>query len=183
MASPDRQDHRLYDMFKRLKREVAHLIPPPPLRPSEMMLLHSVLRLEHGAFPPPDGPPPPEPPLDKPDGGEPPRPVTISDLSHFLGQTPSAVSQTVKSLEQKHMVERVPGRADRRVITVRLTAHGREVFADVEAALTGRLDRITETMGREDTEQLLALLEKLLRAFEATRRPPPPPASFSSHTP
>ncbi|KQR88621.1 MarR family winged helix-turn-helix transcriptional regulator [Microbacterium sp. Leaf179] len=52
--------------------------------------------------------------------------MTQAELSHRAGADPMMVSQVVRALAERGLVERHPDAADRRAIRVRATAEGRE---------------------------------------------------------
>jgi len=56
------------------------------------------------------------------------RSLRMSDLAAATNATLPRLSKAVSRMEQRHLVERTRGAADRRTITVRLTAEGRRVL-------------------------------------------------------
>jgi len=87
--------------------------------------------------------------------------VTNSTLSELLEISKSAVSQMINALEDKTYVERVTTKHDRRLVYIRLTASGEQRLEQQLQALLQRMAEIFDRMGREDTEDLLRLLQKL----------------------
>jgi len=87
--------------------------------------------------------------------------VTNSTLSELLEISKSAVSQMINALEDKAYVERLTTKNDRRLVYIRLTVSGEQRLEQQLQALLQRMAEIFDRMGREDTEDLLRLLEKL----------------------
>jgi DNA-binding MarR family transcriptional regulator len=67
---------------------------------------------------------------------DPEAPIAMSRLAEALHCDNSNVTQIVDRLEADGLVERRPSPRDRRVKTLVLTAHGREMRAEVERRLT-----------------------------------------------
>lgn len=145
---------RLFDLVKRIKKSGAFHPSKPNLRPSEFMMLHSIMRFtarnrKNGLE---DG-------------------VSISELSEFLQMTPSAVSQTVKSLVNKQLAERKSNPNDRRIGYVSLTPEGYGIFLNTEREMSDKLNRLVSVLGTEEIEQLFKLLENLATALENMDQP------------
>lgn len=160
---PKSSGQRLFEALKRLKRHGMGPHPFPNLRPSEIMMLHSILHyigkrdgISFDWSPSADA---------CENGGEAEKPettgVTVSELSEFTQMTSSAVSQTVKSLEKKGYVVRTFNPADRRVVFVNASELGRQVLRQAAEDYMDYLDKITTALGKEDTDKLIELLEKL----------------------
>lgn len=110
--------------------------------------------------------------------------VTVSELSSLMNQTPSSVSQIIKSLEKKQLIVRTASQTDRRIVYVNLSEHGREALCDAEKLLLSKLDEIAHVFGEENSNQLITLLEKLADVIDivpnsAGSRLPPNPLSQS----
>lgn len=89
---------------------------------------------------------------------------TMSCLARELGISLSAVTQMADRLERSGLIERVPEADDRRVKSLRLTAHGEDL---IRARREKRVARITETIERlspESRQQVLDVLRLLLEA-------------------
>lgn len=164
---------QLFDAIKKIKHTGAMMPPLPQIKPHEMMMLHAVLRFcEHRQREAGEG---------VTDAG-----VTISELSQFLELTPSAVSQTVKALEQKGLVQRTASESDRRNVHVRLTSQGESLFQVAEQRMAETFNRLTEALGQEETRQLIALLGKmtaLLNDPAIFGKGTLPPCPFADHMP
>lgn len=140
---------RLLAAFKKIRKQGIGMHPHANLRPSEMMMLHYIYRRLKKKTEAADA-----------RSGEP-AGVTVSELSEFAGQTPSAVSQAVKSLEEKGYASRTFCPSDRRVVLVSISDEGKKLFMEQEKTFSLYLEKITEALGEEDTNRLTELLEKL----------------------
>jgi DNA-binding MarR family transcriptional regulator len=144
---------RLFEIMKRLK-QIGGLAPViPNLRPSELVMLDSIMNYTENISA----------------SGET-AGVKISELSNYLQLTPSAVSQTVKSLEAKNLVSRSPCMQDRRIGYVNLLPHAYEVVKEAEIIFSERLDSIISLLGDQEIEQLFYLLNKLTNALETSKQ-------------
>ena len=167
---------RLFEAFKRIKKHGMGMKSFPNLRPSEIMMMHSILhclkkRAETSGCPLKDIS------ADNTDKSDPVtvNGVTISELSEFTQMTPSAVSQTVKALEEKGYIERTMNSSDRRLVFVTLSKQGYQIFQEAEKVFMDYLDNITELLGKEDTDRLIGLLEKLADILPPASEIPPVP--------
>ena len=147
--SRERPGERLMQAFHEVRRNSTGFRPIAYLRTSELYMLHAIyagLRRqlqemkERGLVPPPG--------------------VTVSSLSRATHNSMPAVSQILSGLEEKNIVERVPAKADRRKVYIRLTKHGEETVEEVGRTFFRFLDQVAERMGEEDLEELIRLLHK-----------------------
>lgn len=149
---------RLYEAFKKIRKQGMGMKPSCNLRPSEMMMLHYIYhRLRKKTE------------SSEAESGEL-NGVTISELSEFAGQTSSGVSQTVKALEEKGYVSRAFCPSDRRVVLVTISEEGQKLFKEQEKTFLTYLGRITDALGEEDTNRLIELLEKLAEALPTVHK-------------
>lgn len=180
---------RLFSALKELQRRIMGFHPAAEIRPSEFMMLHSMLcclmrRLEEErsarqTAAPQTG--------EAHDVGQELRRwvessgcpgVKIGELSAFTHQTPSGVSQTIRALEEKGLVQRETLSSDRRSVYVRPTGEGWALARHMEEDFFSRLETLADEMGEEETNQLIALVDRLLaiidrhRAEEAAEGPP-----------
>jgi len=89
-------------------------------------------------------------------------PIQPHLIAKGLHQTPSAVSQTLKSLEEKGYIRRERQSADSRAVSLLLTAEGIQIAAEVRRIYDERFAELFEYVGEEDAQQLLCTLEKIL---------------------
>ena len=53
-------------------------------------------------------------------------PITVHELSNFLGTTPSSITLITKKMEKSNLLERVRGDPDDRTVTMSITEEGRK---------------------------------------------------------
>ncbi|HIR58151.1 MAG TPA: winged helix DNA-binding protein [Candidatus Gallacutalibacter pullicola] len=87
--------------------------------------------------------------------------VKISALSGRAGMSMPAVSQMMRSMEGKGLVERRMAHADRRVVYVSLTEKGEKIEAETSQYMTQILESVVKEFGEENTRQLILLFRKL----------------------
>lgn len=92
--------------------------------------------------------------------------VSPTDIGQFLSVTKGAVSQMLHSLEEKGFITRALSRENRRNTLVLLTPKGRELLGDEENEFNAKLDALIETIGREDIEELIAIVERLTKVLD-----------------
>ncbi len=138
---------RLFDAAARMRKQ--RLEPPAPkgVTPAEMYAIMAVSRLEGEG-----------------------RKVRSGDIAECGHATPSAVSQTLKSLEEKGLITRQRDKGDSRAVTVHLTEDGRAFSARGRELHEQMIDKVLTYLGPEDAEHLVRIVERLadFPACEAT---------------
>lgn len=92
--------------------------------------------------------------------------VSPTDIGQFLSVTKGAVSQMLRSLEEKGFITRALSRENRRNTLVLLTPKGRELLGDEGNEFNAKLDALIETIGREDIEELIAIVGRLTEVLD-----------------
>lgn len=92
--------------------------------------------------------------------------VKISQLSRETAISMPGVSQTISTLEKLGYVKRIASSKDRRLVYVKLTDTGRQLEDDVSKSCFQIYDEAATTLGEEDTQSLVLLLDKLAVAFD-----------------
>lgn len=96
--------------------------------------------------------------------------LTMGEISKRLMVTNGAVTGLVERLAAAGLVERLSLPADRRTHIVRLSPSGSELCHRVAVARAGWLTEWTAGMAREETAQLLALLDRLKRSLRTVAK-------------
>ena len=89
------------------------------------------------------------------------RKVRPGDIAKCGQATPSAVSQTLKSLEEKGLITRQRDKGDSRAVTVHLTKEGRAFSARGRELHEQMIDGVLTYLGPEDAEHLVRIVERL----------------------
>jgi DNA-binding MarR family transcriptional regulator len=84
------------------------------------------------------------------------------------------MTHRLASLESAGLITRVPDPDDGRSTLVELTASGLALVDEVAPAHLGNERRLLAALSADEQQQLIDLLRKLLRSFEAGTRLPPP---------
>jgi len=88
--------------------------------------------------------------------------IKISELSKLNRISMPAISQAINSLESKGLVERRPGKDDRRVVCVHITEAGKQFLRDRYTCFMKYVSKVVKRMGEEDARDLARLFNKLL---------------------
>ena len=91
----------------------------------------------------------------------------ISDVAKVMRVTTSAVTQFVKNLEARGLVDRERDETDHRVVLVRLTEPGRGFLDEGMQRMLGMFKRLVDNLGAADSEKLQELLLRVLDFFDA----------------
>lgn len=87
-------------------------------------------------------------------------------LAERMHMTPSALSQTLKLLEEKGYVERHRVSDDFRAVSLELTERGAEIAKEADAMRERHLSEMVEYVGVEDIDHMVATLHKILDFHE-----------------
>ena len=93
--------------------------------------------------------------------------VKISVLSSRAGISMPAVSQMMRSMEGKGLVQRCMACEDRRVVYVSLTARGEEVESKAWEYTTHVLEKVVQELGEKNAQQLIVLFHKLYEVLQS----------------
>lgn len=130
---------RLFDAAARMRKQRQEPPTPKGITPAEMYAIMAVSRLEGEG-----------------------RKVRSGDIAKCGQATPSAVSQTLKSLEEKGLITRQRDKGDSRAVTVHLTEDGRAFSARGRELHEQMIDEVLTYLGPEDAEHLVRIVERLV---------------------
>lgn len=129
---------RLFDAAARMRKQRQEPPAPKGITAAEMYAIMAVSRLEGEG-----------------------RKVRPGDIAKCGQATPSAVSQTLKSLEEKGLITRQRDKGDSRAVTVHLTKEGRAFSARGRELHEQMIDGVLTYLGPEDAEHLVRIVERL----------------------
>ena len=92
--------------------------------------------------------------------------IKMSSITTKLNISNPAVSQMISGLEEKELVKRTVCKSDRRVVFVNLTNHGEDILAHAACMFDGIMDTVVAKLGKEDSEQLITLINKLYNSMK-----------------
>lgn len=130
---------RLFNAAARMRKQRQEPPTPKGITPAEMYAMMAVSRLEGEG-----------------------RKVRSGDIAKCGQATPSAVSQTLKSLEEKGLITRQRDKGDNRAVTVHLTEDGRAFSARGRELHERMIDEVLTYLGPEDAEHLVRIVERLV---------------------
>ncbi len=87
--------------------------------------------------------------------------LTVSELAEKLHTQPSAVSRSLKSLEEQGLIERTINSTDRRNTYVALSEYGQSTCEKIERTMSDFAQAVLSRMKKEDLERLVAYLNEL----------------------
>ncbi|MDR4054330.1 MAG: MarR family winged helix-turn-helix transcriptional regulator [Senegalimassilia sp.] len=129
---------RLFNAAARMRKQRQEPPAPKGITPAEMYAIMAVSRLEGEG-----------------------RKVRPGDIAKCGQATPSAVFQTLKSLEEKGLITRQRDKGDSRAVTVHLTKEGRAFSARGRELHEQMIDGVLTYLGPEDAEHLVRIVERL----------------------
>lgn len=87
------------------------------------------------------------------------RPGRVAEMTHT---TPSALSQTFKTLEEKGLIERHRSSDDYRAVSVSLTEEGERFAAEGKRLRDEHMDAVMKYVGVEDMQHLVRIMRKVV---------------------
>lgn len=99
--------------------------------------------------------------------------MTVSELAEVYGITKAGVSQILRGLEDRGLVERHPRAGDRRVVCVRLTPDGLAVVERAKAAYENIMGQVFEQLGEKEAQELDYLLGRFCSILDGLTRERP----------
>ena len=106
--------------------------------------------------------------------------LSAGHLADRIGCSLPNLTGIVDRLEKLGYVERGRDTSDRRVVLIRLTEQGHELYGLMSAAFRGRLTEFLEALVAPDRELVVGLLRRILVSFRARTPAAPPPAAQPS---
>jgi DNA-binding MarR family transcriptional regulator len=97
---------------------------------------------------------------------------TIGSIAEGLSVSQPAATMLVDRMVKRGMVERQPGRNDRRQAEVSLAEYGKELLVRIESERMEYLAEILKLMGRSEREQFVESLERFIAAVVEFERSP-----------
>jgi DNA-binding MarR family transcriptional regulator len=92
--------------------------------------------------------------------------VMVSELSGRLKVSAPSITQTVNSLVEQGLVNRMVDPSDRRAVRLRITPYGKEVLDRVYQEFMAIHSGLVEYLGEEQSAVLTDLLQKVYQYFE-----------------
>lgn len=136
--TPAELRRRLFDAAARMRKQRQEPPAPEGITSAEMYTIMAVSRLEGEG-----------------------RSVRSGDIAKCGHATPSAVSQILKSLEEKGLITRQRDKGDSRAVTVHLTKDGRAFSARGREVHEQMIDGVLAYLGSEDAEHFVRIMERL----------------------
>lgn len=90
-------------------------------------------------------------------------PLSTSQLARRAFMTPQSMSEVIHALERKGLIKRNPHPNHRRTLPATLTAKGRRVLAECEAAVTEFEDSMLAGFSEKDRAALLDMVKAAVR--------------------
>ena len=89
---------------------------------------------------------------------------TPMGVTEYLGQTKGSVSQSLKVLEKKGFIEKVPDEKDKRVAHMKLTKAGRKLVCDIQPSPL--MEAVVDTMSAKEVSSINSSLKNLLMSLQ-----------------
>ncbi len=93
-------------------------------------------------------------------------PVTAGELANKVNLSQGTVTDLLKRLESRGMLQRTRDEADRRRVIVSLSERGREVLRDSLPSVQAPFNELVEQLPQWEQSQLLAALQRVAHMME-----------------
>lgn len=100
--------------------------------------------------------------------------TTAGELARELDMTTGATTRLIDGLETQGLLARDRGCADRRVVLLKLTETGIAKYLDRISLLVSTWNEVLVDFEKDEVDQLVQLLTRLMRSFERHALPQPP---------
>lgn len=90
-----------------------------------------------------------------------------SALAKYSQVSPSAISQTLKTLEEKELVKRVRSEKDSRSVVIALTEKGRTFVNEIQEIRSRYFNEMFEVIGVDDMRALIRITRRVLDFCES----------------
>ncbi|MDF9867448.1 DNA-binding MarR family transcriptional regulator [Bacilli bacterium PM5-3] len=85
----------------------------------------------------------------------------FSDIQEFMQISKPGVSQLLRSIEKRGLIERKIDERDKRKFVMSITDEGKKLMCSKRKHLDTLMDEIIERLGEEDTKELIRLFNRL----------------------
>ncbi len=102
------------------------------------------------------------------------RGVIARELSEMSGTTPASVASLLQGLEDRGYITRTPSPNDSRVKLITITPEGSRLIEGFDDEMRSSQERVFASLSLDEQDQLLELLERVIRESEIPASPPPP---------
>lgn len=92
--------------------------------------------------------------------------ISQKELVDLLDIRPSSLSELLKKLESKELIERTPSEQDKRNMTVTLTAQGKSIVEQMERSRTDFEENVFKMLSAEERETFASLLDKITASWQ-----------------
>ena len=100
--------------------------------------------------------------------------MKISLLCEKMELSRSAMSQHINALEAKDFVVRTASKTDRRVTYLSLTDRASDLLRESKEAFLMQIKSVCDMLGREDTEMIIELTDKVSQIYVSLSKKPLP---------
>jgi DNA-binding MarR family transcriptional regulator/flavodoxin len=91
--------------------------------------------------------------------------TTLSDIREYLSITKAAVSQILRSLENKGLIIRDVDKNDRRNLIITITPEGQEMLRIKDEEFNERFNKITNALGESDITQMIEIINRMSKTL------------------
>ncbi len=92
--------------------------------------------------------------------------LRMSEFADALRVDPSTATRAINRLERHGLAERVATETDRRIITARVTAHGRRMVEQVGRLRSTGMQRLLEPFDAAEREEFAEYLERFVESID-----------------
>jgi len=109
------------------------------------------------------------------------RGVIARELAEMSGTTPASVASLLQGLEDRGLLTRTPSPDDSRVKLLTVTAAGSRLIEGFDVEMRAAQERMFASLSPAEQDQLLDLLERVIRDGDIPASPPPPERGSTRH--
>lgn len=91
--------------------------------------------------------------------------IRVSEISRLLNVTSPTITQIIRSLEDKGLIDRNTDQEDRRAVRIKLTGSGENILAETARTFYASFNGLVEHLGESKSKQLAGILTDVFAYF------------------
>ncbi len=87
---------------------------------------------------------------------------TQNDLAMITERNKASLTRLINTMENKHLVVRIPSKEDKRINRIHLTKHGRETFEATSPVIKEMIKEVQKGLTKNEIKTVISVMNKVL---------------------
>ena len=88
---------------------------------------------------------------------------TQNDLAMITERNKASLTRLINTMENKHLVARIPSKEDKRINRIYLTKHGKATFEATSPVITEMIKEVQQGLSKNEIKTVISVLNKVLQ--------------------